>query len=573
MSKITGDKYLVKTLAAYDVSHFFYMPLIFPGAVRLMEEPEHQITPVSCHTEGAAAYMADGFARATGKPGICGSQGIGRGNLLAGLHDAFMARSPVIALTGGNPPEFRYRGSYQDLNNHSGFSVTTKFNASIDQPDRFPDMIRQAFREATSGCPAPVHIEIAGMVASVSMGELEDDTAIEPRFTSAPAFRPPAESQDVEAVLAALAEAERPLIVVGGGLMFSKGQSELRAFASKHQIPVATSLNAKAAILDSDPLSVGVVGLYSKETANRTAHEADLVFYIGSRTAGQVTNHWTAPFPDTKVIQLDIDPHGIGRNYPNIASLCGDAKTVLQQLLDASEPLPVKAEWLERISSIKQDYNESVAALRASDQQPIRPERALTELSEYLPDDAIVVCDTGNAALWAAQHLELRGENQMFIRAFGTLGWGFPAGLGAKCGFPDRPVFTFTGDGGFYYHFAELETAVRYGINTVTIVNNNYSVNQSQPVWAGAPEGRSFDKNWKYGELNFAQIAKDMGAFGIRVTDPKDIKDALDKAQASGLPAVVELVGDIDALAPNAWSAGPAQWLLEEVGDAAADKA
>jgi len=404
------------------------------------------------------------------------------------------------------------------------------------------------------------------------MGELEDENIVESRYTCAPAFRPPAEAKDVEAVLKALSEAERPLIVVGGGLMFSKGQAELREFAAKHQIPVATSLNAKAAILDTDPLSVGVVGLYSKETANRTAHEADLVFYIGSRTAGQVTNHWSAPYPTTNVIQLDIDPHGLGRNYPNIASLCGDAKTVLQQLLDASDAMPAKTEWLARIASIKQDYNESVAALRASNQQPIRPERALTELSEYLPDDAIVVCDTGNAALWAAQHLELRGENQMFIRAFGTLGWGFPAGLGAKCGFPDRPVFTFTGDGGFYYHFAELETAVRYGINTVTVVNNNFSVNQSKPVWAGAPKGRNFDKNWKYGELNFAKIAQDMGAFGIRVTDPNDIKSALDKAQASGLPAVVELVGDVNALGANAWSAEPAQWLLDEVGDVAANK-
>lgn len=570
MTKITGDRYLAKALSAYDVDFFFHAPLITPGALRQMEAPEFGVKPIAAHAEKAAAYMADGYARATGKPGICGSQAIGRSNLLAGLRDAYLARSPVIALTGGSSPEFRYKGAYQELEDQAAFPTATKFNAVVERLDRLPDLLRQAFREATSGCPAPVHLEIAGMLGNISMGKMDDDETVEPRFAAAPSFRPAAETEDVKAVLAALASSERPLIVAGGGLIMSGAQEELKAFAQKHQIPVATSLNAKTAILDTHPLSVGVVGLYSKETANQAVYQADLVFYVGSMTAAQVTNNWTAPFPGKRVVQLDIDPHGIGRNYPNVASLCGDAKTVLQQLLDGSGPVTPKSEWLATIASIKSDWTEKYAQVKVSSAQPIRPERALTDLSEYLPDNAVVVCDTGHAGMWCAQFLDLKSDDQIFIRAAGSLGWGFPAALGAKCGHPDRPVFAFTGDGGFYYHFSELETAVRYGINTITIINNNASLNQETPVWGGAPDGMNFDHHWKFGDVNFANIAREMGAFGIRVTDPDQIKDALKQAQASGLPAIVELMVDIKALAPAPWAPEKVDFLLNAVGDATA---
>lgn len=571
MSKISGDQYFAKTLSAYGVTHFFHSPLITPGAMRLMEANEYKTQAISVHAEKAAAYMADGYARSTGKPGVCGCQSIGRSNLLAGLRDAYMAHSPVIAFTGGRLPEFRYRAPYQELEDQPAFSSLTKYNASIDDLARFPDMIRQAFREVTSGCPAPVHLEIAGMLGNISMGEMEDDDVVEPRFSAVPAFRPAAASEDVASVMEALAAAERPIIVAGGGVVASGAQQALCDFAAKHQIPVATSLTAKGAIPETDPLSVGVVGVYSKETANRAISGADLVFYVGSMTGGQVTNHWSMPAKGTKVIQLDIDPHWLGRNYPNIASLCGDARTVLKQLIDYCPPLPTRSEWLKSLAENKQNWNDKYAPICQENSQPFRPERAMSILGDYLPEDAILVSDTGHAGLWTAQFLDITSPKQTYIRASGSLGWAFPAALGAKCGNPDRPVFAFTGDGGFYYHFSELETAVRYGINTVTIVNNNFSLNQETPVWQKPPEGLNFDHHWKFGHVSLANIATEMGAFGIRVTDPKELKSALDKAVASNLPAVVELITDVEALAPRPWTPDQASYLLNSVGEAAAD--
>ncbi len=523
--------------------------------------------PVSVHSEKAAAYMADGYARATGRPGICGSQGIGRSNLLAGLRDAFMARSPIVAITGGSTDEYRYRGDYQEIDDERAFDPVTKFNVRVDRLDRLPDLLRQAFREATSGCPAPTHLAIAGLLGNITMGEMDDDDIVETRFAQIPAFRPAAEPSDVDAVLTALAAAERPVIVAGGGVVASGAQNELRRFAAKHRIPVATSLNAKGAVLDDDALCVGVVGLYSRASANRVVHESDLVFYIGSMTGGQVTNHWKTPGAGKVVIQLDIDPSGLGRNYPNVASMCADARVGIRQLTDGSTTIAPRTEWLDRVATIVGEWTTSTRALRTSDVVPIRPERVLEDLSAYLPDDAIFVCDTGHAGMWAAQYLQMTSPRQKFLRAAGSLGWGFPAALGAKCGQPDRPVFAFTGDGGYYYHLSELETAVRYGINTVTIINNNFSLNQETPVWRNSGNGVDFDHHWKFGDVDFADLATGMGAFGVRVEDPSELTSALDEAVASGLPAIVEVISDPAAMAPPRWMPEPTGFLLDIAGD------
>ncbi|MGI9292357.1 MAG: thiamine pyrophosphate-binding protein, partial [Pseudomonadales bacterium] len=477
-----------------------------------------------------------------------------------GLRDAYMARVPVIALAGGRLKETRYRAPYQELEDIGTFDHVTKFNATVETIDRLPDMLRQAIREVTSGCPAPAHLELGGLLGNMTFEELEDDNIIEPRFSQTPSFRPSAEPEDIANIVNELSAAQRPVIVAGGGIKSSGAQAELVEFAQKRQIPVATSMNAKGAIPENDPLSVGVVGQYSRECANRVVEEADLVFYIGSMTGGQVTNHWQSPAIGKKVIQADIDPHWLGRNYPNVASACGDAKAVLGQLLVASEKSHGNPEWLQRTREIVGDWEQHFEAYRSSDATPVRPERILREVSNYLPDDAIFVCDTGHAGMWSAQFVELTSPNQKFLRAAGSLGWGFPAALGAKCGCPDRPVFAFTGDGGFYYHLTELETAKRHGINTVTIVNNNEGLNQETPLWE-RPEGdESLFHHWRFEGINFAKIAQEMGCFGIRVTDPSKIAEALDQAVASHLPAVVEIMSDVKAMAPSAWApevAGP----------------
>jgi acetolactate synthase-1/2/3 large subunit len=250
--------------------------------------------------------MADGYARASGKPGLCMAQMIGASNLAAGLRDGFMAGSPIIAVSGGPTPQSRHRHAYQEVDDISQFNAVTKFNAQIDHVTRMPDLIRQAFRVATSGAPGPVHLRVQSHLGQISEEEADLDPLVELMYRRAPAFRPEPEMQRVRDALALLAQAERPIIVAGGGVIRSNAEREVLALAEMLSIPVATSLNAKAAMVDDHPLAVGVPGSYSRDCANRALAEADLVFFIGSHAGGQVTNNWMFPPPGTKVSSTSI---------------------------------------------------------------------------------------------------------------------------------------------------------------------------------------------------------------------------------------------------------------------------
>jgi acetolactate synthase-1/2/3 large subunit len=555
MAMMTGSQLFAQAMSAYGVSHVFFVPTILFQALAEMEDLG--IRRVTTHGEKAAAYMADGYARAARRPGVCMAQTVGAANLAAGLRDAYMACSAVIAITGGRQPQSKYRHAYQEIDDFPMFDLVTKFNAQVDVVERFPDLLRQALRAATSGAPRPVHLQLRGNHGHVAEDQGDLELIVEERFKRIPAFRPEPEPESVQLAARTLAEAERPIIVVGGGVSSSEAAAEVVELAEKLSIPGATSLNAKDTIPDDHPLAVGVVGTYSRWCANRAVAEADLVFFVGSHTGGQVTHNWQIPRPGTPVIQLDIDPEELGRNYPNQVSLLGDAKVSLQRLIQAARPGARRDEWLRRVQTLVREWRQEVAPLASSNAVPMRPERICAEISEFLPPDAVIVVDTGHAGMWTGQQLELKHPTQRFIRCAGSLGWGFPASLGAKCALPDRPVLCFTGDGGFYYHLAELETAARFGINAVIVVNNNNSLNQEIPLvdsaYGGQQRGRAGEM-WVFEEVNFARIANEMGCLGIRVERPDEIRPALERAFTAGRPAVVDVVSDVNALAPKAWS-------------------
>ena len=260
----------------------------------------------------------------------------------------------------------------------------------------------------------------------------------------------------------------------------SGAQQEVVELAEMLQIPVATSLNAKGTITDNHPLAVGVVGSYSRWCANRVVSEADLVFYIGSHTGSQVTNEWRVPSPGTPVIQLDIDPRELGRTYPAEVAMHGDAKATLRRMIEALEPIGGRADWTDRAQQLVREWREDVAPRANSEAIPIIPERLCNEITQFLPSDSMLVADTGHAGIWTGSMIDFNHPTQEYIRCAGSLGWGLSAAMGAKCALPDRPVLCFSGDGGFWYHIAELETAVRNNINVVTVINNNSALSQDQ---------------------------------------------------------------------------------------------
>jgi acetolactate synthase-1/2/3 large subunit len=556
MAKMTGAQVLADMLQGYGVSHVFMVPAVLRRTFVEMER-RTGIKRIHTHGEKSAAYMADGYARASGRPGVCMAQVIGALNLAAGLRDAYLAHSPVIAFTGGREPQTKFRKVYQEVDDVPAFGPVTKFNATVDAVERFPDMVRQAFRVAVSGSPGPVHLQFRGNEGQVDAEEAEMEPLCEPLFARVPPFRP---EPDLDAALAALRlieQAERPVIVAGGGARASGAGGELVALAEALAVPVATSLNGKDVIAGNHPLSVGVVGTYSRESANRVVAQADLVCFVGSETGGMTTHFWKVPRIGVPAVQIDIDPEALGRNYPLKAAVLGDAQKTLACMRQHTNAgtAELRKPWVETARAICGEWQTKYRPALASDAVPIRPERLCSELTRHVPANAIVVVDTGHAGMWMGGMFDLTSSAQNYIRSAGHLGWAFPAGLGAKCAAPQRPVVVFTGDAGFWYHIGEIETAVRWRINTVTVVNNNSSGNQSKRgfdrVYGGEQTAQAREM-WTFTKVNFARVAQDMGAIGIRVERPDELAGALQQAFAADRPVILDVVTDIEALAPLA---------------------
>jgi len=545
----TSDQ-IAEMLHEYGVSHFFFVPVILPETIKRMSRLG--ILPVMTHGEKAAAYMADGYARISRKVGICGAQAIGSTNLAAGLRDAYMARTPIVALSGEPNAQTSYRNLYQDVDDHGAFEGVTKWNAHVPGPARFPDLLRQAFRAASSGVPRPVHLGLVGRTGNPGDSQAEGVTRAEPRYGTSPSDRPMAAESSVAAAAALLAGARRPVILAGNGAARSGAAGELVALAEQLGIPVVVTLNGLATIGFDHPLYGGVVGEYGADFANAILLSADVVLVAGSSLGSMTTRSWSLIPPEAQIIQVDIDGAEIGRNFECAVPMVGDLGAVIAQLAAAASGQG-PAEWVAEVADLRAGWRAAVRESETSDAVPIRPERLFSMISDQLADAAVIVGDTGHTAAWTARHIRLTGR-QSIVRAAGSLGWGLPASLGVKCACPDREVVCVTGDAGFFYHISELETARRYGLKVIVVVNNNTSMNQEAFFWdEGAADQ---ERNWQFHDADLAEIARGFGCHGARVDDPADFAAAWDKARASGLPAVLDVRTDIAVAAPQSF--GPA---------------
>jgi acetolactate synthase-1/2/3 large subunit len=548
MSKSSGAEYIAGFLKAHRITHVFYVEAILRRT--LVEMEKLGIERILTHSEKAAAYMADGYARVALRPGVCMAQSVGAANLAAGLQDAFLGHSPVIAFTGSKPPIFQYRNAYQEINHNAMFDPVTKYNVKIDAVEQLPVMLPQAWREAATGAPGPVHVDYLGYEGNLT-DEAEDDFGElqQTAYSRYPVHRPAAAQTDLKRAAQALKDASRPVLVVGRGAIVSRAADEINRIADLLSIPVTTSVDGKGVMLDNHPLFAGPCGTYCRPCANEILSYADLVFFIGTATGDQVTQNWTVPPQGSKVIQLDINPAEIGRNYPGVIGLMGDAKVSLRELLPLIEPVPKKDAWAEEAIDIIQTWRRMVEPYCNSDDIPVRPERLCREISNVLPQNAVLVADTGYTAIWASSLINLTHTEQTFMRAAGSLGWAFPAALGAKCAAPSRPVFCFSGDGAFWYHLCELETAARRGIKTVTIINNNSRLGQSvlgiRRAYREDPGSK--EHQYAFRDTNFARIAEEMGCFGVRVERPEEIRAAIRQAMEQERPAVVDVVTEGEA--------------------------
>ncbi|MBO0748428.1 MAG: thiamine pyrophosphate-binding protein, partial [Acidimicrobiaceae bacterium] len=314
-SETSAAEFLATTLEAYGVSAVFFVPTILSRTLYELEA-RTGVQRILTHGEKAAAYMADGYARATGRPGVCMAQNVGAANLAAGLRDPFLACSPVLAITGGPYEYSRGRSYYQEIEDFPLFKPVTKFSAQVTQAARLPDLLEHAFTVATSGRPGPVHLELNGHSGEpIETGALEGPPVRQTTW-EVPRVRMQAEAGTLAEAARLLASARRPVLVAGGGARASGAGPELITLAERLNVPIATSLNAKDVIPGDHRLNVGVPGVYARASANQVLLEADLVFFVGSKAGSQVTFNWQVPPVGTQVIQLDIEPAEIGRHYP-----------------------------------------------------------------------------------------------------------------------------------------------------------------------------------------------------------------------------------------------------------------
>ena len=551
MAKMTGDRCIAETLRGYGVTHIFQVPTAFFGVMRQMEDMD--IRRVVTHGEKAAAYMADGYARSSKRPGICMAQNIGTANLAAGLADAYMALSPVIAMVGALSSEHRYRHAYQEYEHQPWFQSVTKSSYQVDKVERLPDMLRQAFRDATSGPAGPVHLDIRDEACSA---EADLDVFVEEQHTRYPAFRPEPEGHSVRQAARLISQARRPVIIAGGGVISSEAWGEVTELAEALTIPVAATLNGKMSIPGDHPLNLGIVGRYSAWSANQMVSSADLVIAIGTRLGGMATWDWRVPPTDMPTIQIGIDPSELGRNYRAQVALMGDIRTTLRRLMEVLEPVGPREDRLAEVKDVVSRWRDEFAPLVNSDASPMRPERICKGIAEHLPDNSLVVSDTGHSGIWSGVMMQLKQPGLNYLRAAGSLGWALPGAIGAKAAAPERPVLCFTGDGGFWYHIAELETALRHGFSPVIVVNDNHSLNQERgPIeraYGGEPYGRAYQDLMMFEDVDLARVAQAIGCYAERIERPADIGGAMERAFAAGKIAVLDMVSDIDAMGPVA---------------------
>ncbi len=551
----TGAEWLARSLAANGTTHVFFIDAVIRRT--LIELGTLGVQRVLGHSEKAVAYMADGYARIAGRPGICVAQSVGAANLAAGLQDAWLGRSPVIAITGRKPPAHQHRNAYQEIPHHPMFSAVTKFSAEVDATPDLPRLLRQAWRETMTGSPRPAHLDINGLQGEI----IESGTISEPPIADPamqlrmPPYRPAAADDEIERAAARLRAAKRIVIVAGAGATASDAGKEVLAVAEALAAPVATSLGARGIIPTQHRLSIGCAGNYGAPPTNQIVHEAELVFFIGCHTGDQVTHTWRIPAVDTPCVQIDIDPLELGRTYSNTLGLMGDPKATLAKLLVALRKSTRDTAFADRAAGIVAAWRQSRAPLLANNSVPIYPDRLCAEITRALPEDGILVADTGYSGIWTSTLIELNGAGQTYLRAAGSLGWSFPAALGAKCAAPDRKVICWSGDGAIYYHLTELETARRRGIAVVLVVNNNSGFGQGWPNIQRQQGNKPGDVRElvRFGPTNFADVARMFGLQGIRVEQPAELGPALQRALASDETVVVDVATDIDCRAPEPW--------------------
>src|SRR5580658_1231668 len=387
---LNGYEWLARAFGGTGMTHVFFVESTMRRT--LLALSDLGVKPILAHSEKAAAYMADGYARVAMRPGICMAQSVGAANLASGLQDSYLGHAPVIALTGRKEPSFQHRNSYQEVAHAPLFAAVTKFSTPVDATGELPRLLRHAWRAAMADPVRPTHLDFNGLQGDViELGQTDASTEIDHDKRPIPVHRPVAADNDIERAAKLLLGARRLAIVAGDGAAASGAGPEILALGEALAAPIATTLGARGLISTRHRLSAGVAGSYSAPPANRIVHSAELVLFIGCDTGDQVTLNWTVPGIDTRIVQIDPDPMEIGRSYPNTIGLVGDPKATVARL-NQIVGRPVRdSGFADEAARIVADWRASMAPLAERDTAPIAVERLCAEITRALPANGVLV--------------------------------------------------------------------------------------------------------------------------------------------------------------------------------------
>ncbi len=546
-NRLGGAEAFVKLLAAHGVDTVFglcgdtSLPL-YDALARLGGPGGHGIRHILTRDERSAGYMADTYARLTGKVGVCeGPSGGGATYILPAVAEANESSVAMLAVTTDISVTSRGKFTLTELDQKALFRPVTKWNTVIDHAADIPATVRRAFREATGGRPGAVHLGLPYDVQKDAVDEA--DMWAEPAHARYPARRVGPDPADVEKAAKALAESKRPVIVVGGGVVIADAFAELRALAERLDAPVLTTISGQGAIEDTHPLSAGVVGSNGGTMPTRAlVGEADLVLFVGCRAGSVTTERWRFPAKGTPIVHVDIDPAVIGAIYPTKAAIVADAKLALAAIVAALGKSGSKSDAAARVARARAERAAAFDALASSDDWPIKPERLVAEMAAVLPDDAVIVADPGTPCPYFSAFYPKRRTGRWFVtnRAHGALGYSLPAVVGAAIARPQSKCVAVMGDGSFGFACGEMETIARLNLPVTLVVVSNAVYG-----WIKAGQKSGYGQRYFSVDFNRTDHAAVAAAFGLkswRVEDPAKLRATLAEAFAHGGPTLVDVV-------------------------------
>lgn len=547
---MNGAQALVEMLIRYDTKVVFGLP--GDTSIDLYDALRAQascITHVMARDERSAAFMADVYARLTGKPGICeGPSGGGATYMVPGVAEANGSSVALIALTTDNPLGYEAQEALTSLDQSRIYASITKWTALVKNGNVLPRFIRRAFRVATSGRPGAVHLTLPKDILAQRL-DAPVDMHIESACRTWPAYRTRPAADSVSRVARLLLDSQTPVIVAGGGAVSSGAYAELLALSKYLGAPVATTINGKGAIAETSPLSLGTIGANgARPYANQIVQEADLVLLVGAKVNYVDSDSWQVPSlaKPPIIVQIDIEPSAIGSNYPVEEGLCADAKYALADVYEALQDIhkapPDKSSWLEHIARLKEDWEFQAEEPELTPYGAMSPRRVIRELEAALPEEAILICDPGTPTPYIAADFELRRSGRWIImpRAQGGLGYAIPGVAGARLARPESPVVGLCGDGSFAMSAGDLATIARLGGPTVLVLFNNgcYGwIKALQKFYCG---NRYFSVDFPE-SLDYVAIATGFGLRSARVQDPSEIAPVVREALSRGSPFCIEV--------------------------------